>query len=376
MKKDSGQALVIVLFIIIIFTLVVVTIASLTTREVELREIDEMAAKAEYVAESGEERARYVLKGSALKFDGIDDYIEFSSYYGIGGSNPRTVEAWIKTNVVDVNQSIVNWGSDATGTRYNFRIDGVNGNTLRIEVAGGYEYGTTNLADGKWHHVVTTFSGSDVTDHQFYVDGSLEGVGASGSTTVNTSTTSPVWIGSDPYFSRYMNGIIDEVRIYNRALESEEIIDHYNGKYTNESGLVLLQHFEEGPNYCDIKTLPTTACLIDDSNDSENEKNGTPNGFDSNIYDAQGTPDSGWTRNYPYERSVFIGSFLEEISGLNLFSCPDSRFKTSEHSCEDKNIIGDYYYNVTITRRGDQRPDGKGPCNQLICIDSSGQNVE
>ena len=65
MKKDSGQTLVLVLFIVIIFTAVVVTIAALSTRSLEMREIDEMAQKSSYASESGYERGMYYLKNNS-----------------------------------------------------------------------------------------------------------------------------------------------------------------------------------------------------------------------------------------------------------------------------------------------------------------------
>ncbi|MDP2663869.1 MAG: LamG-like jellyroll fold domain-containing protein, partial [bacterium] len=36
-----------------------------------------------------------------------------------------------------------------------------------------------------------------------------------------------------------MNGLIDEVRIYNRALSPTEVAEHYTGIFTDETGLVL-----------------------------------------------------------------------------------------------------------------------------------------
>lgn len=368
MKKDSGQALVIVLFIIIIFTLVVVTIASLTTREVELREIDEMAAKAGYTAESGEERARYVLKGSALKFDGVDDYVLIKNGSLIANEPNSTIEAWVKLNNDLTTEKAVYDESTSTGTVFRLRIRSDERPDFSLQIGSSFYAATSSEAilPNQWYHLVGTLSSSQ--GMKIYVNG-LER-GANSNTSICGYTPNYSWIGRYRQ-GYYFPGLIDEVRVYRRTLGPEEVLDHYNGKYTNESGLVLLQHFEEGPDNCNISASPATVCLSDDS---ENNNNGTPSGFTSNKYDDLTTLDSGWTRNYPYERSIFIGDIKQ--SGITLSSCPDSKFSTSEHSCGDKNVIGDYYYNVTITRFGDQRPEGKGVCNQLVCIDSGGQNVE
>jgi hypothetical protein len=34
---------------------------------------------------------------------------------------------------------------------------------IRTEVGGGYLVGSTNIADGRWHHVVSLFNGTNVT---------------------------------------------------------------------------------------------------------------------------------------------------------------------------------------------------------------------
>jgi len=179
--------------------------------------------------------------GRAGDFDGTDDYIEIKGYGGIGGSNPRTIEAWIKTSYATGGPTIVQWGIRASGEKYRFRLEGdSNNNALRIEVQGGYKFGTTKIADGNWHHIAVSFSGTDVVDHNLYVDGELEPVGGSKSQSMNTNTaTNNVWIGSDPIAFNYATGLIDEVAIFNRALSAEEIKQHYKSGIGGGGGVVL-----------------------------------------------------------------------------------------------------------------------------------------
>ena len=60
----------------------------------------------------------------------------------------------------------------------------------------------------------------------------------------------PLTIGGDPLDTSStpyeFDGIIDEVRIYNRALSSTEVQEHCNRIFNDESGLVGLWYFEEG----------------------------------------------------------------------------------------------------------------------------------
>lgn len=166
------------------------------------------------------------ISSKARTFNGSDDYIEITGYTGIGGTGARSVEVWIKTTS-STDQAIVSWGEDTTGNKYIVRVDSTNGNVLRVEVNGGYEYGSTNLADGNWHHIAVVLpSGStNVTQHQLFVDGVEESV-TNLSQTMNTSTTRNVQIGQD-HSNRYFNGQIDEVRISSAALSANEVFESY-----------------------------------------------------------------------------------------------------------------------------------------------------
>ena len=81
------------------------------------------------------------------------------------------------------------------------------------------------VIDGKWHHILLSI-GRDKETH-LYIDGVKDPVG--GNTSIATILTSdtPLVIGAsnkpDGSRSRYFEGLIDEVAIYNRALNEREI---------------------------------------------------------------------------------------------------------------------------------------------------------
>ncbi len=143
------------------------------------------------------------------------NYIEISSYKGIMGNSARTCEAWIKTDSEDTQGEICAWGSNAAQKKWVFRLN-VDG-TLRVEVNGGYKFGTTNLRDGKWHHVACVFDGTDVMDVQLYVDGQLESVGGEASQAVLTASGVPFRV-SYGVNNRYFEGNVDNVRVWEAAL--------------------------------------------------------------------------------------------------------------------------------------------------------------
>jgi len=166
----------------------------------------------------------------AYTFDGVDDNITITGYKGITGTNPRSVTAWIKTG--ESINSIVGWGLNSAGQKYTFRTD-LAGGGIRIEVNGGYVIGTTDVTDNNWHFVALTWENDgtpDVLDSKLYVDGALETVSNSLDEPINTASGVDVRIADDFNANREFNGTIDEIRIYDRALSSEQISALYNNK--------------------------------------------------------------------------------------------------------------------------------------------------
>ena len=169
--------------------------------------------------------AQWVLgyQDTALTFE-EDAYVEAAGYPGVTGTDPRTLCAWIKTDVANTNMTIMSWGENATGQKWRMRQDTTGG--LRIEVNGGYHYGVTNIGDGNWHHVAVTFEddGSpDVLDTLLYVDGQLDTTLASQATAVDTATTGAVRIGESPWHNAPWQGLIDDARIYAKVLTEQDL---------------------------------------------------------------------------------------------------------------------------------------------------------
>ncbi|TKJ38214.1 MAG: hypothetical protein CEE38_05495 [Planctomycetes bacterium B3_Pla] len=159
-------------------------------------------------------------QGTALTF-GADVYVEAAGYDGVTGTAARTCCAWIRTTTA--NRNIMSWGQNSAGQKWRMRADGTGG--LRAEVNGGYHYGITNIADGRWHHVAVTFEddGSpDALDTLLYVDGRLDATSASLDEPIDTAA-GPVRIGESPWHNAPFLDQIDDARIYDKVLTAEEI---------------------------------------------------------------------------------------------------------------------------------------------------------
>jgi hypothetical protein len=146
--------------------------------------------------------------GGAMKFAQGDEVRVQGSF----SLSAITLTAWVKhDDLATQRQRYVSFGSEAAvirceagGAHFYMRTDG----DLRQIVVPG------TLEVGKWAHVAGTWDG---TTQKLYKDGLLIGTATPGG---KLSPATLVQIGAD---GESMHGMIDEVRIYNRALSDEEL---------------------------------------------------------------------------------------------------------------------------------------------------------
>lgn len=164
--------------------------------------------------------------GNALAFDGANDYVEVTGYQGIAGNASRTCCAWIKTTAVQQG-NIISWGTGQNGQKWMFRVE-PNG-TLAVGVYGGYVCTTATVNNDQWHHVAAVLNNDgspSVNEIQLYIDGILKSTNASTSQAVDTQISQNVVIGAllnSGIAYGFFKGLMDEVCIYDRALNASEI---------------------------------------------------------------------------------------------------------------------------------------------------------
>jgi len=111
---------------------------------------------------------------------------------------------------------------------------------------------TAAISAAAWHHIVATHD-TDAEVMVLYVDGTAHTAStAATSGSMGGTYNNYVDLGSESGSNIYwMDGKIDEVRLYNRAITEAEVLAHYNsgaGVYCNpadETGLVGLYHADE-----------------------------------------------------------------------------------------------------------------------------------
>lgn len=147
------------------------------------------------------------------------DYISIAddSVFDITGS--ITISVWIRTNTTVGTASIFSKGGSAwklfvdDDGYLNFSCTGLD---FHSQITGH-----TLVADNNWHHVAGVYD-QDIGEISLYVDGSKDAaISASGQMNVNDGD---VWIGGNAEtMDQWFNGFIDNVRLYNYALTSQQI---------------------------------------------------------------------------------------------------------------------------------------------------------
>ncbi len=129
--------------------------------------------------EAGKEVSIFAIcpSGSALNFDGVDDYVDCGNGPAITGTGAFTASAWINTDSVR-DQAILTQKSIASSNgMYGF---GIMNRRIQFQIYNnGYSYrfqSNVTVNDGLWHHIVVVRTNS--TDGEIYVDGSLVGTGS------------------------------------------------------------------------------------------------------------------------------------------------------------------------------------------------------
>jgi len=157
----------------------------------------------------------------AKSFNGVNDYVNCGGDASLNPTEAITVETWVKIDAVAMEGKLYAPIIRRNNT-YLLRADngtgGVNFNFF-IYYGTGWEPGAYSVHQfglGVWYHVVGTYDRQHV---KIYVNGKLKGSNTkTGAMPLNENNTVVGFWNND-----FFPGLIDEVRVYNRALSLEEV---------------------------------------------------------------------------------------------------------------------------------------------------------
>ncbi len=170
---------------------------------------------------------RFGVSNSAYSFDGTSNYITADTN-NRGVTNRVTVSAWIQTTST-ATMAIVEkyrWEQDR-----GYGIAAINSKAQVSGRDGSGEFyaiqSQVSINDGKWHLITGVYRGSQ---WEIWVDGVLENTLVTGNTTGQLASPEPLSIGIN-YDAKtiYFQGEIDEVKLWNCALDSTALASMHSG---------------------------------------------------------------------------------------------------------------------------------------------------
>jgi hypothetical protein len=158
--------------------------------------------------------------GDALEFDGVDDWIEVPHAENLTVDNEVTIMAWINTERY-IGPTGDNWqGIMAKGNPRSYSLYTQVSGVLHFSTAGVGTLSSAPLPLNEWVHVCAMVIGGA---HQYYINGEDAGTGGTGIVLPGAADSATVRIGNARDANREFLGMIDDVRIFNKALTQDEV---------------------------------------------------------------------------------------------------------------------------------------------------------
>jgi len=172
-------------------------------------------------------------------FDGTEDFVDLGDNLDLIGS-PLTLAAWVNMRTFASSWSAI---IDKLHTSGNYRMQ-INGGgfvEFGIRDTGGSFEGVTSIGNvslNKWYHIAATFD--DIATGKIYINGILDNT-KTDFTLARGDASSNLRIGYTSNNNTYLDGRVDDARIYNRVLTDVEIKALAGGHPMDDTGTITLQ---------------------------------------------------------------------------------------------------------------------------------------
>jgi len=156
--------------------------------------------------------------GDAFEFKAAaNNYVEIPA---LGMFDFASVECYaLQTQFGGIQGIVSTWQWVAGKVHFKFQA-----NQIQVDKNGGSKI-TFNAEAKKWYHIIYTTNPPD-NELKLYVDGELVAEGPAGAQPENMDERR---IGSE-HDGRFLNGMIDNVRIYDRVLDEDEVMQNFEAK--------------------------------------------------------------------------------------------------------------------------------------------------
>jgi hypothetical protein len=155
--------------------------------------------------------------GGALNFDGVNDWVTVPDHASLDTTGPLTLEAWVRPDTLGTWDTVVM--KEGVGS-FAYALYGT---TEWAAPSGWARDAVAEAPQGlqalAWSHLAYTYDG---LTSKLYVNGALVASTAAAFTLPNTAQ--PLRIGGNGVWAtEFFDGLIDDVRVYNRPLSAAEV---------------------------------------------------------------------------------------------------------------------------------------------------------
>ena len=163
--------------------------------------------------------------GKALSFDGINDYVDCGNKSSVNIANALTITMWISHGIQSgPNKRIISKGDTGSGKPEGYQyLVYLKDRQLHFHLSNGTKIRDIEAAItiGVTQHYAFTWDGNTM---KIFVNGEKKATGILVGPLNSNNNDRGLYIGSSKGYS-YFKGVLNEVRIYNRALSQKEIRD-------------------------------------------------------------------------------------------------------------------------------------------------------
>ena len=177
----------------------------------------------------------------SVYFNGTSNYIDMEDALDLNASE-FTMSAWVNRKANSLNKSILSKRDAAYTQGYDFKINA----TGKFEVSWKTSTGSlqqivsnTTIPENTWHHLAVIYQSGTA---YLYIDGVLD---KQENKTAPNNTTESFYIGAASKLTpqAFFHGNIDEVRVWNTALDIDQLRYIMNQEIENNAGFVGASYF-------------------------------------------------------------------------------------------------------------------------------------
>jgi hypothetical protein len=246
---------------------------------------------------------RFKPGNKALKLDGDGDTVRVTELTDLSG-NELTIAFWFKGNSAQSAVRQQNAGFIIAGWN-NMHILSNDGGTGGIHAGNG-------ITDGNWHHLALTWEVGEANGFSSYLDGRLVATRDS-SFDALPALNAALYFGSLNGAGEFMNGQLDEIGIWNRALTAAEVNDISTRILSgSEEGLIGFWNFDQG----DARDLSPAARNGEFAGDATTVDAAIPGLGGARFTDEFASAGAFTISNLPAGDNYFLTAFVDENGDL------------------------------------------------------------